>query len=538
LQSNSISLKALLHSIILICLLQASCTQYKPDLQLAEQLMERAPDSALHILQRIPANKISGKADHALYALLMSQALDKNDIKTESDSLTSIATEYYNADEPERAGYAWFYQARTAQNRDKVKEQANDLLKAQEFSEKTTNNKLQGLVYGDKGMMYSAQKQYDSSICYFKRTYQSLDKIHDYYNCLLSLIYIGGDFRQLSKYDSALVYFHQAESLSNHVKAPLVISSLYRNLGSGYLKKGDYKRALQYFKKVPWTGVALYDNNKWLLIANVFIKLNEGDSTRYYLNKVNPSKELAPNYYEVWMKLNEKNGNLENALSYAKKINIATDTLYETKLKISFAGLEKKFKYQSLQIANQNLIISNKQKGIYLLWALLLLITSTLLIVLWRLRVKKQLLRQEKALVESEKLKFEKERENNLLLEKQVKFQNILMLNIEQHRKNSIKRPNSGSENSDQSKSNFYDELIACMDLEYNDISHRLKQRFPNLTQQDILICCFLLARFDTGMIASVMDVKNDSMLTRRSRLRAKLKLSTFEDFNDFLRRF
>ena len=531
-------LKALLHSIILLCLLQASCTQYKPDLQLAEQLMERAPDSALHILQRIPENNISGKADHALYALLMSQALDKNDIKTESDSLTSIATEYYNSDEPERAGYAWFYQARTAQNRDKVNEQANDLLKAQEFSEKTTNNKLRGLVYGDKGMMYSAQKQYDSSICYFKRTFQSLDKIHDYYNCLLSLIYIGGDFRQMSKYDSALVYFHQAESLAKHVKAPLVISSLYRNLGSGYLKKGDYKRALQYFKKVPWTGVALYDNNKWLLIANVFIKLNEGDSTRYYLNKVNPSKELAPNYYEVWMKLNEKNGNLENALSYAKKINIATDTLYETKLKISFAGLEKKFKYQGLQIANQNLIISNKQKGIYLLIALLLMTFLILLFVAWRLRVKKRLLEHEKALVEVEKEKYQKEHENNLLLEKQVKFQNIVMLNIEHHRKNAIIRPSSGEGKKEDVKATFYEELIACMDLEYNDISHRLKHQFPNLTQQDILICCLLLAGFDTGMMASVMDVKNDSMRIRRTRLRNKLNLSNSDKLVDYLSSF
>lgn len=515
-----------------------ACNKPNSDLQQAEKLMGQHPDSALHILRRITANDISGKASRALYALLMSQAMDKNDIKSESDSLITIATNYYGANDPERAGYAWFYHARTASNRGDAQEQADNLLKAQEYAEQTNNYKLRGLIYGDKGLMYRSQRQLDSSVCYYKKAFNSFVKVNDLYNSILGLLCIGGDFVRSGKLDSALVYFHVAANFSDKISENELLSSMYRNIGSAYLMKKDYNKALYYYTKVPLTGTPIYDNNKWLLIADVFLRKGVVDSTRYYLNKAKALKKIAPNYYELWMKINEKNGNYKLAVENAKNIILANDSLNDINLKESFAGLEKKYRYQGLQLANQKLEIKNSQKNVYLLLALFLFSIAILLFVLWQLSVKKRLLLKEKALVKIEKEKAEKSRENNLLLEKQVKFQNILLLNIEQHRKNAILRPHKKGEKPEQSKANFYDELIACMDLEYNDISHRLKKQFPNLTQQDILICCLLLAGFDTGMMASILDVKNESMHTRRSRLRTKLDLSSSANLLEFLRRF
>ncbi|MDD2798436.1 MAG: hypothetical protein PHV20_07585 [Bacteroidales bacterium] len=530
---------------LILSLVLVACTQYNADLQLADRLMESAPDSSLHILQRIPANKIYRSENKALYALLMSHALDKNEIKLQSDSLSAIAASYFGNDDPKRAGYAWFFYARTAQNCGNVKDQASRLLKAQDFSEKSKNLKLCGLVYADIALMYSSQNQYDSSICYYKYTFHSLNPQKDIYNSSLVLLSIGENFRKMEKFDSAMYYFQLAEKYSKKTEDTNILSAIYRNLGSGYFKVKSYEKALEYFSKVPQTGIDLYDSNKWLLVANVYLELGMVDSARVNLKKVRIVKELAPHYYELQMLINEKEKNISNALLFAKRVNSANDSLYEYKLKESFAGLEKKYKYQGLQIANQELEIQNKQKNFYLLLALFVLIAFGLLFTLWRLKVKREelivqakLLAVEKSLVKTEKLKFEKEHENNLILEKQAKLQNIVMLNIEHHRKNAIQRPTSASGKADDSKATFYDELIACMDLEYNDISHRLNAQFPSLTQQDILICCLLLAGFDTGMMASVMDVKLDSMRTRRTRLRNKLNLSNADKLVDYLSGF
>jgi len=549
LQSNSILLKALLHSIILLCLLQASCTQYKPDLQLAEQLMERAPDSALHILQRIPENKISGKADQALYALLMSQALDKNDIKSESDSLTSIATEYYNADEPERAGYAWFYHARTANNRGDVAEQANNLLKAEEFVVKTNNGKLKALIYSDKAMMYKSQSQLKSSILYFVKAYNIFHQLHDNRNALLCLLLSGDNSLGLKNYKYAIYYYNIAARIADTTNDVLLTSSIYKNLGSVYIELKNYQYALSEYKAAPITHISIYDSNKYYLIAKTYLKLNQLDSARLYLSKVKEVGEMAPDYYHLWQKLYEKEGNARQSIYYAELSSSATDSLYKKKLEVSFAGLEKKFKYQGLQISNQRLEIKNKQKDVYLLFALVVLIAFGLVVTLWRLKVRRkqflaqaQLLTVEKSLVKAEKQKVEKERENNTLLERQLKMQSIILLNIEQHRKNAILRPSTPKLITKEAKQKqndvFYQELIACMDLEYNNFTQRLLEAHPSLMQRDVLICCFLLAGFETGMIATILDVKIQSMNVQRSRLRKKLNLSSSVDFIDFLVRF
>ncbi len=152
-----------------------SCTRTPHDLTLAEQLMETAPDSALHILQRFQSQKLTRASDKAYYALLMSQALDKNDIKSESDSLIAIATGFYNESDALHAGYAWFYRARIDNNRGNMNDQAKSLIKAQDYAVNVSGNKLLGMIYCDKAGMYENQQQYDSAICYFKKAYTAFN---------------------------------------------------------------------------------------------------------------------------------------------------------------------------------------------------------------------------------------------------------------------------------------------------------------------------------------------------------------------------
>lgn len=82
--------------IVIVAITIGSYTGTSTKINTAEQLMETAPDSALHILKQIHRTELIGTSNRALYALLMSQALDKNDIKVESDSLIRVATDYYN----------------------------------------------------------------------------------------------------------------------------------------------------------------------------------------------------------------------------------------------------------------------------------------------------------------------------------------------------------------------------------------------------------------------------------------------------------
>ena len=221
----------------LFCICLMDCSYTPNELKVAEQQMETAPDSSLKILKKLQPQNINGAYNNALYALLMSQALDKNENKVESDSLISIATDYFDASDPVHAGYAWFYHSRTANNRDSVSEQANNLLKAQEYAVKINDNKLMGLIYGDKGTMYKTQRQVDSSICYFKLAYQSFKAINDSRNCIISLLNLGTQYLKVPNFDSAINSYTLAEKMAEHSNDTLIISTIYRCLGSVYLKQ-------------------------------------------------------------------------------------------------------------------------------------------------------------------------------------------------------------------------------------------------------------------------------------------------------------
>lgn len=76
----------------------------------AENCMEEFPDSALSLLQHIShPEDLKGKAQ-ADYALLYSQACDKNRISITNDSLIRIAVRYYkDKDEDLNAAKSYFY---------------------------------------------------------------------------------------------------------------------------------------------------------------------------------------------------------------------------------------------------------------------------------------------------------------------------------------------------------------------------------------------------------------------------------------------
>jgi len=505
----------------------------------ADQLMETAPDSSLHILQKINSRKYKRESNKALYALLMSQALDKNDVKVESDSLIRIATNYYQDNEPVRAAYAYFYLARCENNLGNIKEQALALLKAQEFSSKCQDYKLQGLIYGDKADMYQSQLQLDSMICYNKRCLSCFQTGKDNWNSALAAITTGKGYCMKNQYDSALLYYHQAEKYAVHFHQDILISTIYRSLSVIASKQMNFKLALNYLRKTPISNNADYDNSKWHLIGRIFVMSGQLDSAKIYLNKVKDPSKILVDYYQQWQELYEKQGRFPEALYFAKRVNAAKDSIQEHELSSSFAGMEKKYRYEHLLGENKNLVIQNKQNGIVILIVLLIASFFFISFLYWRIKTNKRQFIAQKRLLDQEKIMMKREKENNILLQQQMKMQHVLLKNVEQYRTQVIKHHDSVEDSFKDAKgsktSSLHEVLISHVNVTHQNISSRLAVKFPILTQRDILICCLILANFDTGMIATILEVQSESINVHRGRLRKKLQLQNSENLLDFL---
>ena len=128
-------------------LLLNSCTrQHNHNILLvqADSLMEEYPDSALHILESIESQQLTVHADLAYYALLLTQARDKNYIVQTDDSLIRTAVQYYDSiGDVQMQAKAYYYKGCIYRDANLCGEAVQEYLTAISLAKKTGNPKLQ-----------------------------------------------------------------------------------------------------------------------------------------------------------------------------------------------------------------------------------------------------------------------------------------------------------------------------------------------------------------------------------------------------------
>ena len=97
-------------TIVISLLLLTGCkTANSEQLAIAEKIMFSKPDSALKILQNIDTTTITTAKEQALYALLTTQAQDKNNINTTDHSLIEQAVNYYKDNQDKKRKMLSYY---------------------------------------------------------------------------------------------------------------------------------------------------------------------------------------------------------------------------------------------------------------------------------------------------------------------------------------------------------------------------------------------------------------------------------------------
>ena len=94
-----------------------SCSHHSGLYEHAEKIMSQHPDSVLTLLSTIQdVNDLSEK-DRAMYYLLLTEAQNKTYVKPTSDSLITIAVEFFDKTEDwGRKAKAWYYKGRVNQD--------------------------------------------------------------------------------------------------------------------------------------------------------------------------------------------------------------------------------------------------------------------------------------------------------------------------------------------------------------------------------------------------------------------------------------
>lgn len=137
----------------------------------AETCMAERPDSSLYLLRTLDKRHISGSLLKARYALLYSQALDKNYIDVDNDSLIRVAVDYYkgHGTSHEKA-LAYFYLGRVYDNAGDETRATEAFVEAETHALDTDDHYICGLIYSYLGNLYFSQYSFDEALAMYDKS--------------------------------------------------------------------------------------------------------------------------------------------------------------------------------------------------------------------------------------------------------------------------------------------------------------------------------------------------------------------------------
>ena len=570
-------------SLLILSLWVISC-QTTPDsvvqtLSLVEKCMEVAPDSALNLLKRIPnPDVLHGKAQ-ADYSLLMTQAMDKNYIKPESDSLIAIAVGYYGSHDENwiAKGKAFFYYGRVMKELNRPEDAMRYYLKARSIFEGSKEYRMLGLISEEIGTLNWNQDLADESLLNYQDALRNYTIINDVLGMSYSLRNIGRYY--LSVYnnsDSAYVYYQRALSVAHTYNCNSELSIL-QELGVFYRLKKDYKKTEYYLLQALNLDkdTSLF-SEIYLSLGYTYLLMDNNEEADKYLKKATEVSNVYTQVdaYRLLFELEKLRKNPWVAIEYKEKADSLNREIQKAEIRETVASLQKKYENEKLQNENLQLKIKN-QTIVWLCFLLALLVFLGAYYFYYRQRQNKKRIQEiEKQIVENreEIALYQEELVNYPELHSEsedyrTKFGELYgkVLLLQGQNKTLTERLNTLGGDIDNSCSPIdaryistfrmllslksgavkgelsrpdWECLFDLFNYLYSDMLIRLQEEYPALTKHDLEICCLLKFGFTNDALKRVFFTTSDSITKAKGRLKKRLNISAQEDLDHFIRKY
>lgn len=348
-------IKRIVHLINIILLSAALLTTGSCDrrgaawekLDMAESLMDSKPDSALAVLEGIPASNVKGKEVAARYALLKSMALDKNYIDTTTFDVLQPAIDYYiKHGTPDEQLRTYYYQGRIYQNQGDDDSAMQSFMKGCDLGESITDSLLLAHTLVAQGTLYFKQ-------------YKTGDFIHNNEEAAKLYGAIGRDILEIKSYTNALDGYVMMDDKSAadsilSICVPLVQKNpdgkayLFTSLLSytiEFCSLDEIKAFLDEYQDLELT------KDETMNFAQGYSKIGEYDKALTLLLGISPNETTLDSlkYSSVKINILEKQGRYEQALRLYKDYSAMLERYQEELLSQDLLFADKK---HQLEIKN------------------------------------------------------------------------------------------------------------------------------------------------------------------------------------------
>lgn len=286
--------------ILLIAFLSVACNERQSNnrqLILADSFMQSRPDSALCILQGISMDKFATQADSACYALLLTQARDKNYVVQTDDSLIRYAVAYYDKTNDVRMqAKAHYYWGCVYRDMNRQAEAFREFLIAAPLTEKAKEKRQLGLIYNNIGCIYNIQDFNEKADSIYKLMEVIAQEVRDtvLWSEALSRqasidIMKGGNYFPMAEQKLLNAFVAADKMKHNGLKADISasLSHLYSRMNQG-------EKALYYAKlNLSLRRDTARSYHAFLILGDAYYKCEQYDSAIFYLNKSLMSKDYG-----------------------------------------------------------------------------------------------------------------------------------------------------------------------------------------------------------------------------------------------------
>ena len=559
--------KLLYLGLLSVCVLLGSCVEKNVSnvFDKVEGYMDVCPDSALLLLEQIPhSEELRGK-QRADYALLLTQARDKNYLDSlQSDSLIKIAVDYYkNGEDKVKAGKALFYYGKVMHLQDNDTLAIQAYLSALAKLEKTEEYKLQGFVHEYIGVLNTDRKLYKDALDNYQSSAYCFQKAVD----TLGVIYVYRDIARIyyveQKYDSVYNYINRALSLCEKKKGCIsferVIPSLLQVKGIAKRNEGDLGDAIALLKTAVETEQDRHSMHHCSMsLGNIYLNQNKLDEAKRYFTlalKSERPRTLAGAYHYLYL-LEKRQKKYAIALYFKEKSDSLLSVDLDAKQASQILTLQRKYEKGKLLLEKQQVEHEKKIQFYFgMVIVLFIILLCLVLYFLLRKRYKEmfrknmQVIKENECMIkryvyeldvlkqkagetaETNREKVGKLNQKILLLESENKKirENVCVNGVyllDQLKKEKLIVKNMTKQEKEQ--------LLEYMDLIYGNLISRLKKDFK-LTSGNLILIALLKVGFTTTELMFTFDCEMNSIFTKKRRLRENLNLDTNDKLEEFI---
>ena len=501
----------------------------------ADSLMETYPDSALSILESITYPQKMPRADRALYALLLTQARQKNYIALEDDSLIKTAVDYYGDKKKSlRAAKAHYYWGAIYSEKGYASFAVEEYLTAIRLM--PVRNEFLAMIYDNLAECYEEDRLYNVAIENYRAAYQILKGKDEQTYPMRGIARV---FLLQNEKDSALYYYQQALDCALADQDSSLIGALYHDLAMVYSEKKDYIQADKFVSKA----ILLQGQdaiNTCLSKAQIMLNLNKLDSASYFFSKNMDELDIYGKAvcYDGMYQIAKRKGEWKTATENMDAYKILYDSM-----QIMTDNEELNRLMDKHQLEEHKRLLSEHTRT--LIFSLITAFSSLMIICvfcfMWNDRKRKKhyialqheltqkrvdtMLLKEEELSESNKEHIDKKRSE--LTEQQIQLCISVLKTTDCY--DQLEALERATPKQLLVMRSLRKEIRSDISNAFVDVMMNLKERYPALTGDDVFFCVLSLLCCSKTVVMELMDATSDALKTRKNRIKNKMDAQIFE---------